>query len=250
MTPNFAQGANSAIESAAALANCLHTLVRESISVHPPIADIKRCLQGYQRSRKVRITAIWKSAYDVVRLCTFKGAAEKFLALWVLPYSGDLAADMTMDLTIGSVTLDYLPVPQRTLVATMPYNKLLGVGQKRNRLFRAIRALPLLVIAYLFQSVKNKVFESSETIVLIRQAVAAGNVKLGDGRTVGLNSFFFHIPVFGHLFKEMVTAFLGSILDPIPNYQVITFLIDLAPVYAILLVECYRRGNCFTVMRL
>ncbi len=47
---------------------------------------------------------------------------------------------------IGAVKLDYLPVPERSLHGTMPFNPSQGLGQTESKLWRAVRGLPLVII--------------------------------------------------------------------------------------------------------
>jgi hypothetical protein len=53
---------------------------------------------------------------------------------------------MNSDMIIGAVQLDYLPVPERSLHGTMPFNPSQGLGKQESKLLRAVKALPFLAI--------------------------------------------------------------------------------------------------------
>jgi hypothetical protein len=50
---------------------------------------------------------------------------------------------------LGSVKLDFLPVPDRSLHGTMPFNPVQGLGLAESKLMRAAKALPFLAISAL-----------------------------------------------------------------------------------------------------
>jgi len=56
---------------------------------------------------------------------------------------------MTCDMVLGSVKLDFLPVPDRSLHGTMPFNSAQGLGHAESKLRRAVKALPFLAITAL-----------------------------------------------------------------------------------------------------
>lgn len=57
--------------------------------------------------------------------------------------------DMNCDMVIGSVKLDYLPVPKQSMLGTMPFNPTQGMGNSESKLLRAAKALPFLGITAL-----------------------------------------------------------------------------------------------------
>lgn len=73
-----------------------------------------------------------------------KNRLYRFAALQLLPRAGDLLVDLASENWIGSVRLDYLPVPPRSLGGTMPFNPKQGMGKNESLLVRAVHALPLL----------------------------------------------------------------------------------------------------------
>jgi hypothetical protein len=45
-------------------------------------------------------------------------------------------------MVVGAVKIDYLPVPDRSLRGTMPFNASQGLGHEESKLLRALKALP------------------------------------------------------------------------------------------------------------
>jgi len=54
---------------------------------------------------------------------------------------------MSCDMVLGALKLDYLPVPDRSLHGTMPFNPSQGLGKAESKLLRAVKALPFLGIS-------------------------------------------------------------------------------------------------------
>lgn len=55
--------------------------------------------------------------------------------------------DMSSDMILGALKLDYLPVPDRSLHGTMPFNPSQGLGNTESKMLRAVKALPFLGIS-------------------------------------------------------------------------------------------------------
>lgn len=149
VTPNLGSGGNAAIESAAVLANELRTLCdQHTISrTKPSTKDLQHALSSYQRTRHTRAYAIYKASNFVTRLHAMRGPLEYILAHYIMPRAGDLLTDLASDSWIGSVQLNYLLVPRRSLYGTMPFNPELGLGKNERLLWRAFVSVPLLAIA-------------------------------------------------------------------------------------------------------
>jgi FAD dependent monooxygenase len=137
MTPNLGQGANSAIEGAAALANTLYNL----LSKHPPLipahspslhpitfpsptpslsqtsnpndADLACSLRSFTARRAARVAGIYKTAAFVTRLQARDGVVNKLIGRYAAPYMRDLPADMASRTIMGGVRLDFIDLPQR-----------------------------------------------------------------------------------------------------------------------------------------
>jgi 2-polyprenyl-6-methoxyphenol hydroxylase-like FAD-dependent oxidoreductase len=164
MTPNSGSGGNSAIEGAATLANELQLLLQhdQKPGGSIPTESIRAALSNYQKTRQVRASATVKAANYVTRFHALRGFAEYVLANYLMPYSGDLLVDLASDTWIGAVRLKYLPLPQRSMLGTMPFNPEQGTGKNENLMIRAVVALPFLLISiYGIQLERNQAIHSA-----------------------------------------------------------------------------------------
>ncbi|KID64203.1 FAD-dependent monooxygenase andE [Metarhizium brunneum] len=144
MTPNMGSGGNSAIESAAALANSLVQTLDGCKGTRPTRDEIQSALQRYQNARRLRASRTVIASNLVTRLHAVKDYLHHFAAHHILPNAGDLLVDLASENWIGAVKLEYMAVPKRSLAGTMPFNPQQGMGNNENILFRALAALPLL----------------------------------------------------------------------------------------------------------
>ncbi|KIA75418.1 hypothetical protein HK57_00138 [Aspergillus ustus] len=106
MAPNTGQGANCAIEDAAALANAIGVAIKHNH--HPSQATIHSLLQSFNKARLARVQGIYKSARLVVRLHARESLALRLVGRYYLPYSGDLPADTASKLIVGGEQLTFL----------------------------------------------------------------------------------------------------------------------------------------------
>lgn len=146
MTPNLGAGGNSAIESVGVLANLLNRLNISSEKSSVSLPALRNLLEQFQEQRAERINKVMEMANDLTRLHAVKGKKEYFISHYVLPNAGDFMAEIYADFMIGSPLLEYLPPPERSLKATMPFNSEHGWGTEENKLSRAKIALPLLAL--------------------------------------------------------------------------------------------------------
>ncbi|RHZ54852.1 FAD-dependent monooxygenase spyC [Aspergillus thermomutatus] len=115
MAPNTGQGANCAIEDAAALVNCLYRALRATpggTTLSP--AEIDGLLEKFNRTRLRRVLEIYQTARMVVRLHSRQNLFLKVLGRYYLPYSGDFPADTASKAIAGAEHLDFLPLPARS----------------------------------------------------------------------------------------------------------------------------------------
>lgn len=112
MAPNTGQGANCAIEDAGALANFLHQAIVSdgTLCNH----EMDSLLKAFTQTRIQRIRQIYKSARLVVRLHARHNLFLRLIGRYYLPYSGDLPADTASRMIAGAVSLNFLPLPQRS----------------------------------------------------------------------------------------------------------------------------------------
>jgi 2-polyprenyl-6-methoxyphenol hydroxylase-like FAD-dependent oxidoreductase len=111
LTPNIAQGANLAIESAASLANVLYQ-VRD---MHKPSAmAVQDCLEQYVRNHRRRLRGIHAFSRFVTRVQSRQGYFLPLFSRYLYPWSGDFTFFLLADIIAGAVALDYIPLPQRS----------------------------------------------------------------------------------------------------------------------------------------
>lgn len=114
MTPNFGQGANSAIESAAALANTLHDMIHTGGLHKPSDTEIDALLTSFSNPRRKRTKSMLKTARFLTRLQARDGLLNILIGRYIAPYAGDLPASMAGKVMVGAEKLNYLPVPKRS----------------------------------------------------------------------------------------------------------------------------------------
>ncbi|KAL6237469.1 hypothetical protein BDW75DRAFT_228660 [Aspergillus navahoensis] len=108
LTPNIAQGANTAIEGAAALAN---TLRRISQIDEPSKDDISLLLQGYAEQQQKRLRTVHALSQSVTRVHTRQGRIRKIIGRYVYPYTPSAALHSFGRIIAPAPCLDYVPVP-------------------------------------------------------------------------------------------------------------------------------------------
>ncbi|CEL00909.1 hypothetical protein ASPCAL00501 [Aspergillus calidoustus] len=110
MTPNFAQGANTAIEGAAVLANVLCELSPlEARSEH----EIAALLHNYSRRQLKRLQIIHAISESVTRVHTRANWMRKALGRYVYPYVPGLALRTFGGVIAPAPYLEYAPLPRR-----------------------------------------------------------------------------------------------------------------------------------------
>ncbi|RLL95502.1 hypothetical protein CFD26_100774 [Aspergillus turcosus] len=115
MAPNTGQGANCAIEDAAALVNCLYRALKatpDGATLSP--AELDGLLAEFNRTRFRRVLDIYRTARMVVRLHSRHNLLLKLLGRYYLPYAGDVPADMASKIIAGAESLDFLPLEARS----------------------------------------------------------------------------------------------------------------------------------------
>ncbi|KAF4211009.1 hypothetical protein CNMCM8980_002925 [Aspergillus fumigatiaffinis] len=115
MAPNTGQGANSAIEDAAALVNRLHRALREKPGGSTlSSSEIVGLLEQFNRTRFRRVRDIYQGARMVVRLHARQNLFLKLLGRYYLPYRGEVAADAASKIIAPAEHLDFLPLATRS----------------------------------------------------------------------------------------------------------------------------------------
>jgi 2-polyprenyl-6-methoxyphenol hydroxylase-like FAD-dependent oxidoreductase len=115
MAPNTGQGANSAIEDAAALVNRLHRALRAKPDGSTlSSSEIDGLLEQFNRTRFRRVRDIYQGARMVVRLHARQNLFLKLLGRYYLPYRGEVAADAASKVIAPAEQLDFLPLATRS----------------------------------------------------------------------------------------------------------------------------------------
>lgn len=129
MTPNLGQGANSAIESAAALANTLHDMINTHNIQQPSDKEIDTYLELFTESRRERTTSIAKTSGVVTRMHARDGLINKLIGRYYVPYAKDFPADMCSNVMLGATKLDFIPVSKRSEKGWMSVHPQVGAGR-------------------------------------------------------------------------------------------------------------------------
>lgn len=148
---------------------------------------------------------------------------------------------------IGSVKLDYLPIPERSMKGTMRFNPSQGLGQAESKLWRAARGLPFLAITatalyYMF------VVCLPSLLVRVDEILENGvQNNIGKAQHIKPLHSFYHIDFIDNRFRGLIACFASlQFVDLISSWQSLSFLTDVGLVYSILLIESARRANIMT----
>ncbi|KAI1384252.1 uncharacterized protein F4822DRAFT_440375 [Hypoxylon trugodes] len=112
------------------------------------------------------------------------------------------------------------------------------------RTLRAVSAIPFLFIAVWTWQVMNL----DKMSVLTKPFADAGVIEW-DGGKVTIIDHFHNIDFFDQIWRGGMATFSTSTLgyDSVASWQVFSFLIDLGPVYALWILESYRRTSNWTL---
>ncbi|KAF2104522.1 FAD/NAD(P)-binding domain-containing protein [Rhizodiscina lignyota] len=251
VTPSNGEGANIAITSAAALTNTLKELLERSKGRKPTYDELKKALkEEYMDPRQEKIASIVGQANQHTRVITRDNFIIRFLLDYIMPnYGPDGGFERIMDMEIAPDILNFVPVPERAINGTMGYNKLLGAGNNPdkaagNRWLLALPFIGLMVLAVGRMDPTNALGEIMGTL-------QKGSVEWSSG-SIPVYDSFFGIKAVDDFVKVVTTFFAPWTLgyDQIGSWQALQFLVDVAPLYAIMLFESNRRGNVFTPLRI
>lgn len=111
VTPNFALGANCALESSTVLLNEI-VKMKQTLKTgeRPSKSSITAMFHRYQEERKPRMQAAFDASAFITRLQACDGNLKHFIMRCVFPVQGQAAyADKLADLCAGAPKLDFLP---------------------------------------------------------------------------------------------------------------------------------------------
>ncbi|KAL4885604.1 hypothetical protein BJY04DRAFT_205340 [Aspergillus karnatakaensis] len=122
MTPNLGQGGNCAIESAAALVNSIHNLLQASSDAKISTKEIHSHLQAWQAKQQARVRYNCKDSYNLTRLEALSTLKDRVFSLYLLPYLDKYLPNPVSKLAVGARRIEYLPLPERSLTGTVPFD--------------------------------------------------------------------------------------------------------------------------------
>jgi hypothetical protein len=226
MTPNMGQGGNSAIESAAALANHLGILFKSSSSGSISLLDIKSCLDSWQTARQPRASQVWTQANSLTRL-----------------EAGATLKDRMSRTLFGAERLDAVSLPSRAAQCSMPLDMQSNIDHEQTVWKRALCTAPLVGCYYSASITMGTILQKLEP--LLASSFAQGTWTAINGETLDLIRPMYHIQFLDKMFAPLILCFLPSISgsDPRSHVQMISFMADIGPVYGIWLLESYRKGK-------
>ncbi|KAH8592118.1 hypothetical protein B0O99DRAFT_549387 [Bisporella sp. PMI_857] len=236
MTPNIGQGGNWAIESAAALANNLNKLNKTYGKTRPSIKHIRHILVEYQQSRQVRTKSICDTANLATRVEAMSNYIQKLIVFYVVPHGGDIPVDIFCETVRGAEKLDFLPLPEKSLNAAMPYRNAQSGHQSASSAWRMFWTLPLLGLLFAAR------LTLGPTVRPVYPLSGNGEVPFGN-KTMAVHT------AISYSMKWINShAFLSPVheLSLTEERQIIEFMGDMAPLQIIWTIESMRRGNVLT----
>ncbi|KAK4239014.1 hypothetical protein C8A03DRAFT_14582 [Achaetomium macrosporum] len=247
-TPNLGVGGNSAIESAAAIANGIKRLVDtcNTAGRRPTQQEVERMLDEYQKKREVRAEAVVNSSGQLARAHNMHGLVGQIFVKFIVPNLAEFLTEMFSAVSIGAVKLDFLPLPMLSLTGTRPFNPSQGYGLQESKLKRMLLALPLLFLSFAAVYVMNITPVMDETMALRD----AGKVDLGTGTTIPILRSLYGLRDFDDFVALVNTFFFPTVYgtDPVSRRQIISFLTDGTVLLTIWMFESVRRANMITPM--
>ncbi|KAE8329154.1 hypothetical protein BDV39DRAFT_203419 [Aspergillus sergii] len=218
MTPNLGQGGNSAIESAASLANTLASLIEASREPRVSVKDLNDYLQPWQKKRQDRVKDVFKSAHDLTRLEALVTWKDKCIALYLFPYISSYLADGASKTIVGATKLDCVPLPPRSLQCTMPFT---NFHPPRDEAIwkRALWTLPLIGIYAVGKATALPVILNTRPYLY--PLFKKGTWTAGNGEVLSLTKPLYHNIFLDNLFRPFITCFLPSITGSDPNSRLL-----------------------------
>jgi FAD dependent monooxygenase len=114
MTPNQGQGANTAIESAAGLANVLYALRQKTEVEMPSGNEISQVLEHFNKAQFRRLVGIHQGSQFLTRLQACDGLVKFIFARYVAPHCGNLTVAGIAGLATSGPFLDFIPLTERS----------------------------------------------------------------------------------------------------------------------------------------
>ncbi|KAK4149757.1 hypothetical protein C8A00DRAFT_37653, partial [Chaetomidium leptoderma] len=247
-TPNLGIGGNSAVESAAAIANGIKRLADSwsATGRRPSQQDVERMLDEYQRGRQLRAAAVVDASGFLARAQSMRDPSTRLFVKYVIPRLSEFLPEMMGNAMIGATKLDFLPLPMASLTGTKPFNPTQGDGLRESKLKRMLFALPLLALVFAAGWVMNAE-PAGAWATALRDS---GTLELPTGSVPILRTFY-HIPGFDDFIALVNTFFFPTVYntDPVSRRQLTSFLTDGAVLVTIWIFESTRRANMLTPLQ-
>lgn len=114
MTPNLAQGANTAMEQAAGLANALYKIAKQGQETKKPSeTEVSNALGEVAKKHFAHINTINQGSYFLTRMHSRQGWAKTFYGRYIYPRTAWGVVPYLAWLFSDSVAIDYLPLPAK-----------------------------------------------------------------------------------------------------------------------------------------
>ncbi|KAL5359148.1 hypothetical protein BJX96DRAFT_164240 [Aspergillus floccosus] len=223
MTPNMGQGGNTAVETAASLANCFRKFIDAAPDSSYSMNDLHAALAAWAVARKPRAKHIWAKANDLTRLEAWATLRHKLTTYYLLPYMSRTLIDRACVAFIGTEVLEYLPIPKVSQECPMPADRRYRNVQQDPSWKRLLWSVSL-VVCFVGACVAIDI-EPVKTHIHLMTTGDSSEAVNGEG---------FH-------YRKILSTISGS--DPISRLQMLSFLADLGALYVIWLLEAYRHTH-------
>lgn len=268
-TPNLGLGGNSAIESAAALANRIVALesrtslrateqspTKPARSTKPTKKEIEEILADYANSRKPRADEAVKVTDALTKAHTLYSWVDKLLVFYILPRFSEFVPNFFLDLVVDSERLDFLPLPERSLRRDVlaPFNPMMGSTKKESKIWRAVVGLPLLVLAGVAFSVMDVRGTPVDAARTLRDSgkVALPHSYGGEKAEVGILTKFYGVEAVDDMVSMINMFFVAGMygLSKECRRQMLSFITDGTNLLLIWTFESARRANGLNILQL
>ncbi|KAJ5772428.1 Monooxygenase FAD-binding [Penicillium odoratum] len=200
--------------------------------------DIHNSLKNWQNARKIRVSQIWKIAADVIRL-------HHFLAPLIGPMVNKGSA-----YTTEAEELNSLPLSPKSFTGTMPYTCQENLDHPVQEKFwqRVLWGLPLFGMMWV------GAITVGATILAVRPHMEGlleqGSWTARTGEVFSVHKPIYNIRFLDEIFGPVVLCFLPSITgtDLQSWIQMFCFIPDFGAVYAIWLLEGYRKVHSWSAV--
>ena len=241
MTPNAGLGANSAIETAVALANSINSLAQTFPNCQTK--DIDRCLNQWQENREERLIANYTVSAFFVRLET--QASLKYRLMKYMVKQLTLAETKKREVVLAAAeSVECLPPPPRSYSGTLPWkchDALRPVVEKPSQ--RIAWALPLIGFTALgLASIVPTVIQLRPDV---QEILRQGYFTTSTGDFINMNAPLSQLKSIDDFVRPMVAFFLPTITasSSLSWTQAFTFINDCSSIYGIWLLEGYHKRH-------